>query len=134
MFGKSNAKIPAVQSIIGAGTVIVGDISFEGGLRIDGMVRGNIKSIEGAPSMLHVSEQAKIDGEIHAAHLIIAGTVNGPVFATKLIELEPKARVKGDVMYNAIEVHHGAVVSGTLKYHNTEEKLLLPNQKTDSKK
>ncbi len=134
MFGKSNTKIPAVQSIIGAGTVIIGNISFEGGLRIDGMVQGNIKSIEGAPSMLHVSEQAKIDGEIHAAHLIIAGTVNGPVFATKLVELEPKARVKGDLMYNAIEMHHGAVVSGTLKHHHTEDKLLITNQKSEPKK
>lgn len=124
MFGKSN-KIPAVQSIIGTGTMIIGDISFEGGLRIDGIVRGNIQSIEGIPSMLHISEQAKIDGEIHAAHLIIAGTINGPVYATKLLELEPKARVKGDVMYNAIEMHQGAIVSGMLKHHDQEEFLSL---------
>jgi cytoskeletal protein CcmA (bactofilin family) len=137
MFGKSS-KVTAVQSIIGTGTMIVGDISFEGGLRIDGMVKGNIQSIEGVPNMLHISEQAKIDGEIHAAHLIIAGTVNGPVYATKLIELLPKARVKGDVMYNAIEMHHGAIVSGMLKHHAHEDSLLLSDtnlsNKPDNKK
>jgi cytoskeletal protein CcmA (bactofilin family) len=127
MFGKSNTKNQAIQSLIGSGTIIVGNISFSGGLRIDGVVQGNIKAVEGSHSMLVVSEQAKIDGEIHAAHLVVNGTINGPVYATQLVELQPKARVKGDVIYNAIEMHHGAVVAGTLKHQAAQEaQLALP--------
>ena len=120
MFGKSSSKAQAIQSLIGAGTVIVGNISFSGGLRIDGSVQGNIKAVEGSHSMLVVSEQAKIDGEVHAAHLVVNGAINGPVYATELVELQPKARVKGDVIYNAIEMHHGAVVAGTLKHQSAQ--------------
>jgi cytoskeletal protein CcmA (bactofilin family) len=129
MFGKSSAKNQSIQSLIGAGTIIVGNISFSGGLRIDGVVQGNIKAVEGSHSMLVVSEQAKIDGEIHAAHLVVNGTINGPVYATQLVELQPKARVKGDVIYNAIEMHHGAVVAGTLKHHAKDAQLALPAPK-----
>jgi cytoskeletal protein CcmA (bactofilin family) len=133
MFGKSNAKAQSIQSLIGSGTIIVGNISFSGGLRIDGAVQGNIKAVEGTHSMLVVSEQAKIDGEIHAAHVVVNGTINGPVYATELVELQPKARVKGDVIYNAIEMHHGATVAGTLKHHAAQEQLALPAPKTESK-
>ena len=133
MFGKSTAKAQAIQSLIGAGTIIVGNISFSGGLRIDGVVQGNIKAVEGTHSMLVVSEQAKIDGEIHAAHLVVNGSINGPVYATQLVELQPKARVKGDVIYNAIEMHHGATVAGTLKHQIMQEQLALPAPKNDAK-
>jgi cytoskeletal protein CcmA (bactofilin family) len=134
MFGKSSSKPQSIQSLIGAGTIIVGNISFSGGLRIDGVVQGNIKAVEGTHSMLVVSEQAKIDGEIHAAHLVVNGTINGPVYATQLVELQPKARVKGDVIYNAIEMHHGATVAGNLKHHAAQEaQLALPAPKIENK-
>jgi cytoskeletal protein CcmA (bactofilin family) len=134
MFGKSSTKTQAIQSLIGAGTVIVGNINFSGGLRIDGVVQGNIKASESSHSMLVVSEQAKIEGEVQAAHLVVNGTINGPVYATQLIELQPKARVKGDVIYNAIEMHHGATVAGNLKHHAAQDgQLALPAPKGDAK-
>jgi cytoskeletal protein CcmA (bactofilin family) len=134
MFGKSNSKSQTIQSLIGAGTIIVGNISFSGGLRIDGVVQGNIKAVEGTDSMLVVSEQAKIDGEIHAAHLVVNGTINGPVYATQLIELQPKAKVRGDVIYHAIEMHHGATVAGTLKHQANDVQLALPAPKVKETK
>jgi cytoskeletal protein CcmA (bactofilin family) len=139
MFGKSSSKAQAIQSLIGAGTIIVGNISFSGGLRIDGSVQGNIKAVEGSHSMLVVSEQAKIDGEVQVAHLVVNGTINGQVTATQLVELQPKARVKGDVIYNAIEMHHGAVVAGTLKHQDAQAPKLalaapVPNTESSNKK
>ena len=126
MFGKSKNTAQAIQSLIGAGTTIKGDVFFSGGLRIDGHVQGNISADPKAASMLVISEQAKITGEVHAAHLVINGTIVGPVYATQLLELQPKAQVTGDVIYNAIEMHHGAVVAGTLKHHKQGEQLALP--------
>ncbi len=70
---------------------------FGGGLRIDGQVHGNVIAAEGEPGTLVVSEQARIDGEIRVSHVVINGTVNGPVNVDDHLELQAKARVAGDV-------------------------------------
>jgi cytoskeletal protein CcmA (bactofilin family) len=103
-----------IDSLIGAGTVVTGDVTFTGGLRIDGHVRGNVIAANGEPSALVVSEKAKVDGEIRVSHVVINGEVNGPVVADDYLELQPKARVVGDVSYRTLEMHVGAVLRGRL--------------------
>ena len=103
-----------IDSLIGAGTVVAGDVTFAGGLRIDGEVRGNVVCANGEPGTLVVSEQAKIDGEIRVSHVVVNGTVNGPVTANDYLELQPKARIVGDITYKTLEMHVGAVVQGRL--------------------
>jgi cytoskeletal protein CcmA (bactofilin family) len=115
MFGKGNKPSP-IDSLIGAGTVIEGNISFSGGLRIDGYVKGNVKATGTKPGTLVLSELAKIEGEIDVAHVVVNGTVAGPVRATEYVELLPKARVTGDVSYKSIEIHVGAIVMGQMRY------------------
>ena len=97
MFGKTNKPSP-IDSLIGAGTTIEGNISFTGGLRIDGHVKGNVKATGNKPGTLVLSELAKVEGEIDVAHVVINGTVAGPVRATEYVELLPKARVTGNVV------------------------------------
>ena len=80
MFGKPNKPSP-IDSLIGAGSVIEGNISFSGGLRVDGHVRGNITATGTKPGTLVLSEMAKVEGEIEVAHVVINGTVAGPVRA-----------------------------------------------------
>lgn len=115
LFNKSaKSQNNRIESLIGAGTTISGDITFAGGMRIDGEVHGNIRTIEGKEGTLVISEHARIEGEITVSHLVINGTVMGPVNATEFLELQPRARVTGDVEYNNIEMHLGAVVQGRL--------------------
>lgn len=111
-----------IESLIGAGTVISGDITFAGGMRIDGEVHGNIHTVEGKEGTLVISEHARIEGEITVSHLVINGTVMGPVTATEFLELQPRARVTGDVEYNNIEMHLGAVVQGRLIHQGVAAK------------
>ncbi len=113
MFSKSNKPSP-IDSLVGAGTTITGDIQFTGGLRIDGTVKGNIKALGDKPGTLVLSEQAKIEGEIDVGHVVINGTIAGPVRAKEYLELLPKARVTGDVTYKTIEIHVGAIVMGRM--------------------
>ncbi|MGE0358257.1 MAG: polymer-forming cytoskeletal protein [Burkholderiales bacterium] len=120
MFGKGNKPSP-IDSLIGAGTAIEGNITFVGGLRIDGHVKGNVKATGNKPGTLVISELAKVEGEIDVAHVVVNGTVAGPVRATEYVELLPKARVTGDVAYKSIEVHVGAIVMGRLLYENTQK-------------
>jgi cytoskeletal protein CcmA (bactofilin family) len=105
-----------IDSLIGAGTRVNGDVTFTGGLRIDGQVLGNVVAANGEPSTLVISEQAKVDGEIRVSHLVVNGTVNGPVVAVDYLELQGKARVIGDVSYKTLEMHVGAVVRGRLNH------------------
>jgi cytoskeletal protein CcmA (bactofilin family) len=113
MFGKRR-KIPRIDSLVGATTRIDGAITFIGGLRVDGVIRGNITALEEKPSTLVLSEKGRVEGEIKVSRAIINGEVSGPVYATESVELMPRARVTGDVHYRSIEVHMGAVVSGKL--------------------
>jgi cytoskeletal protein CcmA (bactofilin family) len=103
-----------IDSLIGAGTVVNGDVTFSGGLRIDGHVNGNVVAANGEPSTVVVSEQAKIDGEIRVSHMVVNGTVNGPLIANDYLELQPHARIQGDVTYKTLEMHVGAIVQGRL--------------------
>lgn len=117
MFGKkSSMPQKRIDSLIGAGTVVNGDVTFTGGLRIDGHVRGNVVAANGEPSTLVVSEQAKVDGEIRVSHVVINGAVNGPVAANDYLELQSKARIAGDVSYKMLEMHVGAVIQGRLDH------------------
>jgi cytoskeletal protein CcmA (bactofilin family) len=109
----------SIDSLIGVGSRIEGNVSFTGGLRVDGEIRGNIRSVGDKPGTLVVSERARIEGEIHVDYVVINGEVVGPVHAKEAAELMPRARVAGDVVYKAIEVHTGAVVAGRLMHADT---------------
>lgn len=111
---KSNKPQGRIDSLIGAGTKIEGSVTFSGGLRVDGEVKGNVRAGGEQPSTLVVSENACIEGEISVSHLVINGAVIGPVFSSEFLELQSHARVTGDVQYNTIEIHLGAVVQGRL--------------------
>lgn len=103
-----------IDSLIGAGTKVEGDVTFGGGLRLDGHVKGNVVAEEGKPSTLVLSEQARVDGTIRVSHVVLNGTVNGPVYASEYVELQAKSRVTGDVYYKTLEMHLGAVIEGRL--------------------
>jgi cytoskeletal protein CcmA (bactofilin family) len=121
MFGKnSNKPQNRIDSLIGAGTKIEGNVSFSGGLRVDGEIKGNVTGVANQLSTLVVSDHACIDGEIHVSHLVANGAINGPVFASESLELQANSRVKGDVNYNTLEMHLGAIVEGRLVHHSSE--------------
>lgn len=125
MFGKK--KQPPIKSLIAQGSCIEGNLTFTDGLRIDGEVIGNIRAAEDGPSILVISESAMVTGHIYADHVIINGRVVGPVHAAELLELQPKAKIAGDVSYKALEMHQGAVITGQLRptNHEDEEKPML---------
>jgi cytoskeletal protein CcmA (bactofilin family) len=80
-----------------------------------GSVIGDVNANPDLPSILVISETASVIGEIHADHVIINGTVKGPVYARLMLELQPKAHIEGDVHYSALEMHQGAIIAGQLR-------------------
>lgn len=110
MFGKK--KQPPIRTLIGEGTRIEGRLSFSEGLRIDGEISGDVVASGEGGTMLVISEKAKVQGKVKAGHVIINGTVEGPVESDELLELQPKARILGDVRYHSLEMHQGATIQG----------------------
>lgn len=107
-------KQPPIKSLVALGCQIDGNFNFADGLRLDGRIHGNLLGQADRPSILVISETAVVVGEIHADHVIINGKVDGPVFARLMLELQPKARITGDVTYKLLEMHQGAMVLGKL--------------------
>ena len=108
-------KQPPIRSLIGEGTVVQGELRFDAGLRIDGEVIGDVVATDPS-SLLVISENARVQGKVMAGHVIINGQVHGPVVATLLLELQLKARIVGDVHYEALEMHQGATIDGVMKH------------------
>jgi cytoskeletal protein CcmA (bactofilin family) len=115
MWFKRKAQ-PPIRSLIGEGTRFDGALSFNDGMRIDGEVKGDVVALGDGPTLLVISEKARVHGRVKAAHVIINGEVLGPVEASDLLELQPKAHVVGDVRYQLLEMHAGARIEGDLRH------------------
>jgi cytoskeletal protein CcmA (bactofilin family) len=114
MLGMKKQQL-AVRSAIGVGVRINGDCVFEGALQLDGTVLGSVTGQGNEPTALIIGESGNIEGAVSADHVVIAGSVIGPVLARELLELHAKASVRGDVRYKALEMQRGAVVAGQLQ-------------------
>ena len=116
MFGNKGSTKPQnrIDSLIGTGTTVEGNISFSGGLRVDGRVHGSVVSTGDQPGMLVISEQAEVMGEIRVNHVIVNGRVSGPIHASETLDLQSKAHVTGDVHYRRLEIQGGAMVQGMM--------------------
>ena len=105
-----------IDTLIGAGTSVLGNVTFTGGLRIDGKVLGNVIAVGAEPCTLVIGEHAEVQGEIRVSHVVVNGKVVGPVMADGYVELQPKAKVVGDVSYKTLEMHVGATLRGRLNH------------------
>jgi cytoskeletal protein CcmA (bactofilin family) len=119
MFGNKHSKPQnRIDSLIGAGTKVSGDMHFSGGLRVDGQIDGNVIANPGKSSTLVLSEHARVDGAINVTHLVVNGVVTGPVYAAEYLELQSKAKLIGDVHYKTLEIQLGAIIEGRLIHLN----------------
>lgn len=134
MFG-SNKKIKSskIDTLIGQGVEVVGDVKFQGGLHLDGAIKGNVSSgsdTEG--SVLVISDRGRVEGDVHVAYAVINGEVSGNVYATQKLELSPKARISGNVEYNLLEMASGAEINGQMLHNADKKKLLEHKQEEES--
>ena len=123
MFASRQSKSPSIQlsklsSLIAEDVVIVGDITFSSGLRIDGRVKGNIVAApiaEGQPrGLLVLSDKGQIEGSVRCGDAVINGVVTGDVDVENFLELQASARMNGTIRYQHLKMDVGASVQGRL--------------------
>lgn len=132
MLGNSKKRKAAkIDSLIGQNTEMQGDVVFSGGLHVDGKIHGNVIA-EDKESLLTLSEQGVIEGEVRVPNVILNGQVLGDVHADERIELAAQARVTGNVYYALIEMAIGAEVNGKLVHKSEVEKPALAHLRSDS--
>jgi len=111
---RKKRKATALDSLIGQHSQVSGDIKFNGGLHVDGTVRGTVSADDDDSSVLTLSDRGTIEGDVRVPYAVINGVVVGDVHVRQHVELAANARVEGNVYYNLIEMAMGAEVNGQL--------------------
>lgn len=124
MFGNKKIKSSKIDTLIGEGVELSGDINFRGGLHLDGVINGDVTSAADAEgAVLVISERGHVVGDVYVAYAVINGEVKGNVYASEKLELSAKARISGNVEYNLLEMASGAEINGTMLHRKTARKL-----------
>jgi cytoskeletal protein CcmA (bactofilin family) len=119
MFGNGNGKSArgsghAVETLVGPHAVIRGDVSFSGGLYVEGTIHGKVMAEDGSAAVLTIAENGHVEGEVHAPVVVINGRLTGDAHASERIELAARARVNGNIHYKVVEMAAGAMITGRL--------------------
>ena len=117
-----------VETIIGTGTAMDGDINTKGSLRIEGNIKGNIKT-EGD---IFIGKSGEVNTTIEARNIVIAGTVKGNIIAEEKVEILPSGNLNGDINAKILKIEEGAIFNGASKIISVEEKKAIINSKDNS--
>lgn len=97
-----------VQAHLGPGSRVEGKLTFEGSVRIDGQVEGEIS----AQDSVIIGEGAEITAQIQASSVVVQGRLNGDITARKRVELKAPATVVGNISTPSLVIHEGVVFEG----------------------
>ena len=111
---KVSKPVETIDTLIGSGSILQGDLEFTGGLRVDGHVKGHVSAQDSNNGTLVLSESGVIEGDVSVPHVVINGTIKGNIASTGHVELQANANITGDIHYKAVEMELGAVLNGSL--------------------
>ena len=117
MFGKRKTSLllptnERFDTLIGKSSEIYGRMVVGDSLRVDGKVVGNIECEDTSKVTVAIGESGEVVGDIFAYRVMVAGKVEGNIYATERVEFHQTAQVRGDVTYGSIGIEHGAKVVG----------------------
>jgi cytoskeletal protein CcmA (bactofilin family) len=96
-------------NLIGAGTVIEGDIRSNGDIRVDGAVYGNVYS----KAKVVIGNTGVVEGDINCQNADISGTIKGKSTVSELLFLKASSKLNGDIVTGKLIVEVGATFTGT---------------------
>jgi len=124
MFEKlKNKSFTATQerfdTLVGRTTTIFGRLVLLDSVRIDGKVMGNIETAPGNKISVAIGLTGEVKGDISAHRILVAGKVEGNIYAAERVEFHKDAVVNGDISYGSIAVEHGARLLGMVVQNKT---------------
>jgi len=125
MFGRKQRTNGVIQTLVGDGTRIKGDVRFDGGCHIDGVVHGNVIADRDSEAFLSISSEGLVDGSVRVPTVILNGKVQGDVYASVRVELGSSAKVVGNLHYELLEMAAGAEINGKL-IHESAQAMAAP--------
>ncbi len=111
-------------NIIAAGTTFIGDIVTTGDCRIDGNIKGNIKS----KAKVIIGESGTIEGEIYCESIEIEGNAKANLNVGDLLSLKSTAILAGNITVGKIAIEPGANFIGNCKMHNNKIEIPLETE------
>lgn len=132
MFTKNSGGLgqkEGVETIIGSSVKLEGNFSCQGGIVVEGEVKGNLKT----SSLLDVGVKAVVTADIEAAEARVAGEIKGNLRVNGFLEIASSAKIYGDIEASSISVGQGAVLKGKILVLGNEVKNHKSKEKEDIK-
>ncbi len=106
--GSAQASKEDAQAYLGQGSRVEGKLTFEGTVRIDGRIDGEIN----AKDLVVIGESAEVTAQIHTSTLVMQGRVRGDITASKRVELRAPGTLVGNITTPCLVIHEGVVFEG----------------------
>lgn len=116
--------INAGVNVISAGTMITGDVVCSGDLRIDGNIKGNVKS----KAKVIIGQSGIIDGDINCRCIEIEGNVKANITVTDLLSLKSTANLVGNICTGKLAIEPGANFAGCCKMNSSHSVSEIPTE------
>jgi cytoskeletal protein CcmA (bactofilin family) len=120
-FSKGKASSEALSQL-SEGAEFVGEISFKNGLRVNGFIKGKVRS----EATLEIGQTGKLDAEVHVKKIIIRGEFHGIINASDRVEILKEGRVYGDIYTPCLIIEAGALFEGHCNMSQTQGKANQP--------
>lgn len=104
------------SAFLGKGSRVTGKLAFEGAVRIEGQVEGEIS----AQDTLTIGETAVVNAQINGTSVIVHGRVTGDVTARKRLEIRSPGKVFGNISAPTLIIHEGVIFEGQCTMSGTE--------------
>jgi cytoskeletal protein CcmA (bactofilin family) len=113
----SKSESFSINTIIGPGTSVSGDVESGGFTRVDGNVQGNVK----AKGRVVIGERARMKSSISGTYVTVGGVVFGNVLASERLVVLATGLVMGDIITRRIQAEEGCLIHGRIKVCQNEE-------------
>ena len=114
MFSKLNESIKTKEMIdtvntIGSGTVVTGDVQSKGDIRVDGTLKGSVKTL----GKVVLGKEGVVEGDVICNSADISGTIKAKITVSQLLSLKSTAKLNGDIVTNKLSIEPGAAFTGS---------------------
>ena len=118
------------QNVIAQGTQFVGDLTSEGGFRIDGKVEGNVKT----PGKIVVGKSGFIKGTLEGTDAYFEGKFSGKLLLSGTLTLKDSAHIEGEVVVGKLSVEPGATFNVTCSMKGAVKEFKQSTQEASERK